>query len=174
MVSALDPALGQPTVGPLTISVEILNDAPLPEGFVIEYLEALVEFVCNHESARGAWEIAIRITSDASLRELHARFLGVDEATDVMAFPRSPGERHARENEDKGGDIVISVDRAVDQAKDFGNSAVEEIYFLAVHGILHLLGWVDATAAERDEMLRRQADLIASFESAKKTVGRLV
>jgi probable rRNA maturation factor len=72
--------------------------------------------------------LSVRLTGDAELRELNARFLGIDAATDVLAFPA--GDRS------RVGDVAISVERAIDQASD----GVAEVRLLAVHGLLHCLG----------------------------------
>ena len=93
------------------------------------------------------------MTDDAELRDLNARFLGIDAPTDVLAFPS--GERA------RVGDVAISVERAIGQASD----AVAELRLLAVHGLLHCLGHDHAlpapaaamTAATR--MLLPEADV---------------
>jgi probable rRNA maturation factor len=72
--------------------------------------------------------LSVRLTGDAELRDLNLRFLGNDAATDVLAFPA--GERA------RVGDVAISVERAIAQARD--GSA--ELRLLAVHGLLHCLG----------------------------------
>lgn len=72
--------------------------------------------------------LSVRLTGDAELRDLNARFLGVDAPTDVLAFPS--GERA------RVGDVAISVERAMGQAPD----GVAELRLLAVHGLLHCLG----------------------------------
>ena len=72
--------------------------------------------------------LTVRLTGDAELAELNARFLGVEGPTDVLAFPADePG--HV-------GDLAISVERALGQAED----GVAELRLLAVHGLLHCLG----------------------------------
>ncbi len=75
--------------------------------------------------------LAVRLTGDAELKELNARFLGVDEPTDVLAFPAAEARPSARV-----GDIAISVERAAAQSAD----ATAELRLLAVHGLLHCLG----------------------------------
>jgi probable rRNA maturation factor len=78
--------------------------------------------------------LSIRLTGEAELRDLNARFLRIDDATDVLAFPS--GER------DRVGDVAISVERAITQAPD----GVAELRLLAVHGFLHCLGYDHALA----------------------------
>lgn len=72
--------------------------------------------------------LSVRLTGDAELQDLNARFLGTDAPTDVLAFP---ADERARV-----GDVAISVERAMAQATD----GVAELRLLAVHGLLHCLG----------------------------------
>jgi len=72
--------------------------------------------------------LCLRLTNDAELRALNARFLGNDAPTDVLAFP---ADERARV-----GDVAISVERALGQAND----GASELRLLAVHGLLHCLG----------------------------------
>jgi probable rRNA maturation factor len=80
--------------------------------------------------------LSVRLTGDAELQDLNARFLGIDAPTDVLAFPA--GERA------RVGDVAISVERAMGQAAD----GVAELRLLAVHGLLHCLGY-DHTLSEQ-------------------------
>jgi probable rRNA maturation factor len=98
--------------------------------------------------------VCVRLTGDAELQDLNARFLGIDSPTDVLAFP---GGDRARV-----GDVAISVERAMGQASD----GAAELRLLAVHGLLHCLGHDHAlpqpaaamTAATR--MLLPDADIL--------------
>ncbi|GAC1341040.1 MAG: hypothetical protein NVSMB29_10880 [Candidatus Dormibacteria bacterium] len=83
---------------------------------------------CGEQLGVGRRSLGVRLTTDAELRSLNSRFLGVDAATDVLAFPAGePG--HV-------GDIAISVERAAAQSDD----GLAELRLLAVHGLLHCLG----------------------------------
>ena len=72
------------------------------------------------------------ITDDRELRRLNQQFLGRDYATDVLSFPSA--------SHDELGDIAISVNRAAEQAAQFGHDVEEEIGILMLHGVLHLRG----------------------------------
>jgi probable rRNA maturation factor len=81
----------------------------------------------------GDRSLVVRLTDDQELRQLNARFLDTDSPTDVLAFPAGePG--HV-------GDVAISVERAADQAVRAGGRAEDELRLLAVHGLLHCLGY---------------------------------
>ncbi len=92
-----------------------------------------------------AARVAVRITGDEELWQLNRRFVGEDHATDVLSFEGSG---------DHLGDIAISWPAVERQARDYGHSAETEVALLAVHGLLHLLGWDHAAPAERREMWR--------------------
>ena len=78
--------------------------------------------------ARGR-RITCLITNDRELRRLNREFRGKNYATDVLSFPM-----------DGGGEIAISLDRAIEQAREYGHAAVDEVRILMLHGVLHLAG----------------------------------
>ncbi len=104
--------------------------------------------------ARGR-DFHCRITGDAELRSLNARFRGRDYATDVLSFPcdsADPGEPGL-------GDIAISLQRARAQAREWGHTTEDEIRILMLHGVLHLLGMdheTDSGQMRRAEMRWRR------------------
>ncbi len=89
-------------------------------------------------------EISVRIVDNESIRELNREFREIDRATDVLSFPLcEPGdyEVNPATNLCLLGDIVISAERAHEQAIEYGHSFQREIAFLTVHSMLHLLGY---------------------------------
>lgn len=78
----------------------------------------------------------MRLTDDAELRALNASFAGVDEPTDVLAFPGADDVESRRVAGAYVGDIAISIERAAAQADD----VAAELRLLSVHGLLHCLG----------------------------------
>ena len=88
----------------------------------------------------SAAEMAVCLVDDARIRDLNRRYRGKRRGTDVLAFamregPRAPGDEHVL------GDVVISLDAAVRQARRRGRSVAAEVRRLLVHGMLHLLGY---------------------------------
>jgi probable rRNA maturation factor len=143
----------------LSVDVDVIVETPLPVDANVDALGELVRWAIEEEDRRGDWLVAIVLTGDPRLRELHRQFMGIDSETDVMTFPSGEGD------DVTGGDIVISVERATAQAPDWGLSAWDEVRFLAVHGALHLCGWRDETEEKREGMLQRQQQLIAAFDA---------
>jgi probable rRNA maturation factor len=139
---------------PLVLTFSIVTEAEaLPES-ASDDLEELARRVLVAEGAGGCWEVTVALVDDERLQALHRDFMGIDTPTDIMTFPADDGDGECR-----GGELVISVDHARTQADAWGLTPAEEILFLVVHGLLHLLGWRDETAADRDRMLERQQSL---------------
>jgi probable rRNA maturation factor len=90
--------------------------------------------------------VCVLLTDDQHIRELNARFRGMDEPTDVLTFPSGLP--------DPLGDIAISVEYAQRQAEARGVSLSQELGYLAIHGALHLAGLDDEEEAQRAHMVR--------------------
>jgi probable rRNA maturation factor len=104
-------------------------------------------------SARG--DVVVALVSDRRMRALNRQFRGTDLPTDVLSFP----------SDERGflGDIVIAEGVAKRQAKEYGHSLKTEVQTLALHGLLHLLGYDheadDGRMARAEARLRKQAGL---------------
>ena len=147
---------------PLDVDLDLVLETEPPPGLNLADLRDLIPFVLRSEAAAGRWTVAVALVADERLRELHRDFMCLDTPTDVMTFPadtEGPGSGQVR-----GGDLVVSVSRAAEQAPDYGHTAADEVRFLVVHGLLHLCGWDDASDADRARMLARQAELLSSFD----------
>jgi probable rRNA maturation factor len=114
--------------------------------------------------ARGA--VTIALVADATMRRLNKKFAGTDKATDVLSFPtRDRGPQGPRHTEPCLGDIVIATGIARRQARAAGHSYARELRVLALHGLLHLLGYDHetdgGTMSRVEERLRRKGGLQA-------------
>lgn len=110
-----------------------------------EPISSSVEEVLRWKRRRAA-EITVILVNDEELLRINREFLAHDYHTDVITFPL--------EDDPLEGEIYISLDRAAEQAREYGVKLYHEVRRLAIHGTLHLLGYDDATAAERQEMGR--------------------
>jgi probable rRNA maturation factor len=114
----------------------------------------------EREGRVGPWALALRFVDDAEMAVLHDAYLGDPSPTDIMTFPYDP------EDGEQGGDILISVDTAAANAAEHGWESTDELRFLALHGLLHILGWDDHEDAGRAAMLARQHELLAEWTGA--------
>jgi probable rRNA maturation factor len=156
------------TEGALETSVNVDEQVAMPHGYSPGDVERVVEAALRAEGASGPWEISIVFADDDELRRLHREYLGDDTPTDIMTFPNESGDGDwfGDESGSVGGDIAISVDRAREQCADEGWDACRELLFLVAHGVLHLLGWDDATAESRAAMLDRQREILRQLDLA--------
>lgn len=100
--------------------------------------------VLEMEKFKGPAEVSVMFIDNEQIRQLNRDFRGKDCPTDVLSFPLGENGNYDLNNETGAyilGDIVISVPRAIEQAKMYGHSLRREIGFLTVHSMLHLLGY---------------------------------
>lgn len=100
--------------------------------------------VLTMEKFEGPAEVSVIFIDNEQIRQLNRDFRGKDRPTDVLSFPLGENGRYDLNNETGAyilGDIVISVPKAIEQAKLYGHSLHREIGFLTVHSMLHLLGY---------------------------------
>lgn len=149
------------------LQVEVRIDPGAPADLTAETLRALARFTLRQAGVTGPLGVSLVIADDATIRDLHARHMGIDEPTDVLTFAlddEADGAFVSGEPAPLLGEVVVSYETAAEQAATYGHSPAREVAFLCVHGLLHLLGDDDATEAERSAMLARQAAILAAFE----------
>jgi len=131
-------------------------------GSIEDILAGLPEVVLEFEGRESCWHISLVLTTDDHLRQLHAEHHGADTFTDVMAFLYGSSDvfQHVT-----FGEIVVSVDRAIEQAEEAGWSLMEELSFLLIHGMLHLCDWQDDTDKNRKRMFARQHEIMQTMKS---------
>jgi probable rRNA maturation factor len=149
-----------PNASGLDLDFLLMADVEAPPGITADDLAQIARFVLENEAAVGTWEVTVALVGDARLQALHREFLGIDEPTDVMTFPVTD------KPDASGGELAISVDHATTQAAAWGLTPADEIRFLVVHGMLHLLGWRDDDDAQRASMLERQQALFDQWRGA--------
>lgn len=111
-----------------------------------------VEITLAYEEATHR-EVSVLLTDDREIHELNRMYRGQDKPTDVLAFALDEAEDGALDP--SLGDVVISVQRAIQQAEQRRVSLESELELLAVHGTLHLLGYDHAAPDEARVMRNR-------------------
>ena len=104
-------------------------------------------------------EVSVTLTDNEYIHALNKQYRGIDRPTDVLSFALNESEEPEMiDGPDVNvlGDLIISVERAEEQAADYGHSVKREIAFLTVHGMLHLLGYDHMEDEEREEMEAEQ------------------
>lgn len=121
------------------------------------FLDQVGRAILDFEKVDNAW-VSFLITSDEEIRALNHQYRNIDASTDVLSFPQMEPEEIAQPTDwpKPLGDVVISWETAVRQAQEYGHSLLRELAFLAVHGVLHLLGY-DHTE-DRERLLMREKE----------------
>lgn len=104
-------------------------------------------------------EVSVTLTNNAYIHTLNKEYRGIDRPTDVLSFALNESEEPEMVDGPEVnvlGDLIISVERAEEQAADYGHSLRREVAFLTVHGMLHLLGYDHMEDEEREEMEAEQ------------------
>lgn len=126
-----------------------------------EFLGKVARMVLDDNLAsRKRKEISIALVDIKRMAELNKKFRGVKEPTDVLAFPLG-GEFISTEN--LLGEVVISIDKAEEQARERGHSLESELALLTVHGVLHLLGYTDEDEDKRKIMQDKENKILHFF-----------
>ena len=145
----------------------------------LERWQTLARRVLEAEGVRGGTELSIFFVTSGDIAELNAEHMGVDGPTDVLSFPIDGGavvdvdsgggtrgpDRPEPDRSDLPvllGDVVICPEVALEQAPTHAGSVDDELALLVVHGVLHVLGWDHRTDQEKNDMWRRQEDLLVA------------
>ncbi len=124
----------------------------------------------------GAYELALKLTTDGDIAALNRQFRHLDQPTDVLSFAAleadSPLAADLLATEPLYlGDIIISLDTATRQAAEAGHSLRWETAWLAAHGFLHLLGWDHPDAVSLAAMVAKQDELLETVGLRAEKVG---
>ena len=143
-------------------------EVDVPEGLE-EQLATVITAALNAEQVDIPCEVNVLVTDDEAIHQINLEMRNVDRPTDVLSFPMfelSPGEKPEMEDADPDtglvplGDMVLSLERARLQAEEFGHSVEREICYLAVHSVLHLLGYDHMDEGEMKAQMRGREEAI--------------
>lgn len=140
-------------------------------ALIKEALEKLLREEDFSQEFIAAAEVSMIMIDDQKMAVLNERYRCVSRTTDVLSFPMlDDGDQLAGleclHDELLLGDIVISVPRAVEQAREYGHSLAQEMLFLAVHGMLHLLGYDHQTEDEAAKMRSKEKKILQMADPA--------
>jgi len=139
------------------------NSAPEKVTYKLKMLvRKAILATLEYEGVDVDCEVSVTFTDNAGIHALNKEYRNIDRATDVLSFPQI--------NYDEGeelcdgemlGDIVLSLERAREQAEEFGHSFERECAFLCAHSMLHLLGYDHELSDEDDaDMRKRQSEIM--------------
>lgn len=127
------------------------------EDGIMDNIEAVIKECLKYEGYSDDYEVSLSFVTNDEIKELNNNFRGIDRVTDVLSFPMITEDEFEIEYEEESlGDIVISIERANEQAKEYGHSLEREICFLVCHSMFHLLGYDHMEENEAKDMHERE------------------
>jgi probable rRNA maturation factor len=150
------------------MSVEILNESGV-EVDVAEFAR-LARFTLRRLRVHPQAELCLKLVDEATIASFNERWLGHEGPTDVLSFPMDelrPAVDGESAVEGILGDLLLCPQFATAQAPTFARTPHDEMHLLTIHGILHLLGYDHADAAEEQEMFGLQTRLLAEWQAVK-------
>lgn len=157
------------------MSLQIEEETEVVFDFAYKELaERVVEFTIDHEKFPFEAEVNLTLTDNGGIHEINKEYRKIDRPTDVLSFPlisyETAGDFSNVEDEDDNfnpdtgeamlGDIIISVPKVKEQAKEYGHSEEREYAFLIVHSMLHLFGYDHMTPEEASFMEDKQKEIL--------------
>ena len=143
----------------MTILIENETDYDLN----VDFAKQIITKVIEEEGINPNCEINVFIVSREDMQDINKTQRGIDKVTDVLSFPMIDfinGEKIPERAFYLLGDIVISIDVALEQAIDYGHTIERELGFLLIHGALHLLGYDHDTEKNQTTMFNKQDSLL--------------
>lgn len=144
------------------MEIEVFNET---EENLTEECEKLKEFLVQVAKDEKLDNIIynVIIINNEKIREINREYRNIDRETDVISFALEDEKSFNRTDIRILGDIYISIDKARSQALEYGHSFKRELYFLAVHGFLHLLGYDHMKKEDEEVMFKKQEEVLFRY-----------
>jgi probable rRNA maturation factor len=134
----------------------------------VDLIQRILKYTAKEEGVATEAEMSVNFVDNEEIQELNRNYRQKNEPTDVISFALLDNVDEDVEIEGADipialGDIVISLDKAKEQAREYEHSLEREVCFLAVHGLLHLLGYNHTTEEDEKKMFQKQNDILGAF-----------
>lgn len=153
----------------MVLSIDIEDETNELSDEQMNDVVELLRFVAKQESIEEDAEVSVLIVTNERIQQLNGEYRDKPVPTDVLSFAMEEetedDEFHLADFEMPRmlGDIIISIEKAREQANDYGHSFMRELAFLSVHGFLHLLGYDHETEEEERVMFQKQRELLNAY-----------
>lgn len=149
-----------------------------------KFLESIINFALHEEGVTCDAEVSVLLVDNDEIRSINSQHRNIDKVTDVLSFPMLDyydgkvfKEQYSGRNFDSSmmdgdelvlGDIVISLEKAEEQSKDYGHSFKRELSYLTIHSVLHLLGYDHMVEADKAKMRDREEKILLHFNISRE------
>ena len=138
-----------------------------------EYIELIEKVLGQAFDSEGINNLNLYInvilTNPENIRKANKEYRNIDKETDVLSFPMFEKEeigqmlKKGNSTQDILGDIIISIQRVEQQAKEYGHSFERELAYMLIHGFYHLMGYDHMTEEEKDEMRKKEESILSKL-----------
>ncbi|MBY5033761.1 rRNA maturation RNase YbeY [Streptococcus gallinaceus] len=158
--------------------IEMVDETGQVSSQMQEQITELLNFAASNIGKENK-EMAVTFVNNARVHEVNLEYRGIDRPTDVVSLEYKPEQEILFDEEDLAenpelaemmdefdsyiGELYISIDKAREQAEDYGHSYEREMGFLAVHGFLHINGYDHYTPEEEAEMFGLQEEILTAY-----------
>lgn len=155
------------------------NEIEVKEEFIKD-MEKVISFALKEEEVLNECEISLVLVNNEEIKNINLETRGIDKATDVLSFPMLDYEKgkvfkdvykdcefdeiYLDGEELVLGDIVLSLEKALEQSKEYNHSFERESFYLIVHSILHLLGYDHMEEDEKVIMRKREEEILGKLD----------
>ncbi len=141
----------------VTLQVKRPVRLPVDKSILLNAAQVTLEF----SDTKSPSDVGIVVGNDTLLQNLNHKYRGVNATTDVLSFPS--GEKDPDTSDLYLGDVVISLERAQEQAAAEGHPVADELQLLVVHGVLHLLGFDHMKTSDKKQMQAAQDKILSTL-----------
>lgn len=149
--------------------IEFIDETNSVNNAHIKTINDLLIFAAKEEAIDDQAEMSVSFVDNTRIQELNQHYRKIDQPTDVISFALQDsveGEIPILTDPEQPltlGDVVISVEKAQEQAETYQHSLKREYGFLALHGLLHLLGYNHEEKSAEQQMFKKQEDILNAF-----------
>ena len=146
--------------------MDVLFENNTKEEVNYKLIENVISEALKYEGVSDNTEISVTIVDNEESRKINNKFRNIDRATDVLSFPLIDFDNEDLPNDGSKiylGDIIISIERAKEQANEYGHSLDREVGFLTAHSMLHLLGYDHMVPEEEKVMFAKQEEILSNL-----------
>ena len=139
------------------------QDKLTPPDDIEQLIEQCTRAALEEEEIDEDAQVSVTLVDNEAIREINREHRDIDRATDVLSFPLGDEDSFDTDPETGAillGDIVISLERADEQAKEYGHSFRREVAFLITHSLFHLLGYDHVNGEEEEKLMFGKQDKV--------------
>jgi len=152
----------------MTLLIDFIDETETLSEEETSLVQNILNFAAKKEEVEDDSEVSVTFVTNERIQEVNREYRQKDQPTDVISFALE--ELGEDEVEIVGGqiprvlgDIIISIDRAKEQAEEYNHSFSRELGFLALHGFLHLLGYDHMEEMDEKKMFQKQKDILDEY-----------